>query len=838
MDNTLYLIDTYSIIFRAYYGIQRLSRRDGFATNAIFGSVKSLLKILVDFNPKYICAVFDSVGKTFRKEADGSYKANRAVAPEDLVAQFPVIEEFIGTMGFPRLRIEGLEADDVIATLAVKFRDEFGRIVIFTGDKDLFQLIDEKVEIFDPKLEKWFDRNGTFEKFGVYPSQIKDFLALVGDSSDNIRGAPGIGEKTAVKLLGEYGSLEALYGTIGNLPERIRRSLEEFSGYRKNTEMLLTLLVKEDAEVSRDDLILHITDRAKLGELIGQYEFQSLLKDFEIEKKEKYLSLCTQEDLKDSGILFIDCPDEKELFIIDEGICRFIKMDIGEFPEEYLKKRLVSPSVKNVLKAFLKAGKGTFGKFFDIFISAHILHDSARVIDLDDLINIYPVTERFASRAGLEAYDFDRFNMLFHAANCYFGIMDTEGFKENYLPVCEKLEFPLIPVLCEMEMNGIKIDRVIFEDIKSEYRKIANALEKEILEGCGESFNLESPKQLAGILYSRLNYPVVKKTKTGPSTDSDALEKILSREEDAKRRKVIQDILDYREVRKILSTYLEGFDRHIKNGRVHSTFLQTSTSTGRLSSENPNMQNIPIKTEKGALLRKFFVPSSEGLLMLSIDYSQIELRILAEFSGDEAMNASFATGTDIHAQTASRILGISLDEVGKRERMIGKTINFGIIYGMGPFHLSDSIGISMNEAKRFIESYYREFKGVKAYQDALISEALKTGYVETLFKRKRYIAELLSPSERMKNAGIRAAVNAPIQGTASEIIKLAMIEIFRQELPVKMLLQIHDELIFEGPAREMPSAAEKIRGIMEGVVRFKVPLKAEYKVGSNWYDIH
>ncbi len=838
--NTLFLIDTYSIIFRAYYALPPFVNSSGFQTNAVYGVIKSLAKMRKDFNVKMMCAVYDSIGPTFRKELTETYKANRAKTPEDLIKQFPVIEKMIELFGIPSKRIEGFEADDVIGSISEQMRGLVDNIVIITGDKDLFQLINSNVSIYDPRKDMEYDEQGTFDKFGVFPSQMRDYLSLVGDSSDNIPGAPGIGPKTAVKLLDRYGNLEEIILHKEELTPGQQKSLKEFSSHRELTEELVRIRTDLDISKQPEEYIIGSPQNSALIEKFRELEFHSFISELDLKTSKTTLTYVQSAVFRHTEKTAFKIIDGDMLLVSSNREFTVLPLEDAAFDPAYL---YISYNIKDDFKILMKRNYTLAKNYYDAAIAHHVLKGGKKVTSFHDMTEDFPLSEHisFENDPGKGGELLENAGHLHHLLAMYELQRKFSSFTQVMEDVLIPIEFPLIPVLAAMELNGISIDRKKFNEVKGKYRKITNTLERDIIEISGEQFNVDSPKQLSSILFNKLGLPILKKTKTGASTNSATLKALMNEATEKSTIQLLEKVLKYREVKKILSTYLEGFVKHIRaeTGKIHTTYLQGATSTGRLSSENPNLQNLPIKTETGSIMRSLFVPSREGDLLLSLDYSQIELRILAHLTQDNALVEAFKLDKDIHIITAAKILSLPLDSIGQKERAIGKTINFGIMYGMGPYHLSQTIGISIKEAVDFIDSYYREYVGVKEFQDRLIAEGEKTGHVETFFHRKRYVPELLSSEHNVHASGVRVAINAPIQGTASEIVKLAMIKIAEGMHPeIRMLLQIHDELVFEGPEEVIKQQAPAIAELMESIVDFSVPLKVDHAFGRDLLEIH
>ena len=824
----IYLIDGSSFIYRAFYAFQDLKTKDGFPTNALFIIMRIILKILKQEKPKYACFIIDGKGPTFRHEIESTYKANRLKMPEPLSMQIPAILKGVNLLGITTIIAEHAEADDYIASLCEVFKSKMP-IIIVGSDKDLFQLLDKNVILWDPskKEEKIITLENFKKENGIDPKSWPLYQALVGDSTDNIKGVPGIGPKTAINILKKYPSLAQLKENLNTLPPKEYKKLKD---QIENIEKYLALTtLKKDIPV--EPKITHYTitpaSLKELNSFLQKYEFKSLLKEINSEILKK-----TEEHKIETKKVSLSKINKKEIGIIVEKET----LVIGDREKEALvhDKKEASYTIKAAQKAFTPSLKELLyhldpyslplKNILDISLGAYLIDPEIRDYSLNKLISLY--ADRSATGQG-------RLSQLLETGKNIFNILEQNNLFELY----EKIERPLVPVLITMEKNGVKIDSSKFRDFLKEVEKKLKELSRRIYLQAGEEFNIRSSKQLSEILFKKMGLKPGKKTPKGePSTASEVLEALKS------QHPIIEDILSYRKLEKLRSTYLSPLPRLAdKNNRIHTHFNQLATATGRLSSSNPNLQNIPIRGEFGPKMRSCFV-AEKGNLLISADYSQIELRVLAHFSEDPYLVNAFFNGMDIHLSTAAALFDKDPKKITEDERRKAKTINFGLIYGMGPQKLSRELGISIKEAKKFIEIYFSKLTGVKDFFEKVESEAKQNGFVSTLGGRRRYLPNINSQNNNLASQAKRMAINTVIQGSAADIIKMSMLDIDNnielKKMGVKLLLQIHDELLFECPKENAKDAGEIISQIMNSVVKLKVPLVVDLGIGENWSEAH
>ncbi len=878
----LFLIDGNSFCYRAYYAIRNLSNSKGQPTNAIYGFVTMLNKIIKENSPDMVAVAFDLKGPTFRHKKFEEYKAHRKPMPEDLVGQMPIIKEIVDAYNIPIYGIAGYEADDVLATIAKKAEEKDIETFIVTGDKDALQLVDSHIRIYSTHKEGLiYDAHKVKEAFGIGPDKITDLMALMGDATDNIPGVRGIGEKTATELIGEFGSLDNLLKNIDKVKSESRKKM-----IKDNEKM--ALLSRELAVLDTDvpikidfkELELKEPNQERLLELFKELEFKSLLKDltpkgtldstYELISDEKKFKKLVDElkGLKGFAFDFETTSEDPMLaklvgvsFSWKEGKAYYVPVNKYFDAQDVLKElepifeddkiKKIGQNIKYEYVVLANYGMRLKGINFDTMVASYLLNPSKLNHNLEDISIEYlnhrittPIEELIGK--GKHAITMDKVDVERVCAYCCEDsdvtlrlkkILEKEISGKDLDELFYDVEMPLVEVLAVMEINGVAIDKDCLAKLSAEMERRLGALTKKIYDAAGEEFNINSPKQLSKILFEKLKLPVIKKTKTGISTDEDVLIKLAAKHE------LPQTLLEYRELSKLKSTYIDSLPNLInpKTERVHTSFNQTVTATGRLSSSEPNLQNIPIKTEEGRKIRRAFIPKSDKNVLLSADYSQIELRILAHLSGDKRLIRAFKDGRDIHAFTASLVFGMDEDGVTNEMRNMAKTVNFGIIYGMSPYGLSQSLGIDVDKAKDFIDSYFERYPDVKEYLESLIADAREKGFVTTLLGRRRYIPEINSKDMRMRQFAERTAVNTPIQGSAADIIKVAMIEIEKNieknNLNSKMILQVHDELVFEVPKMELDEVYKIIKEGMENVIKLKVPVEAHVEIGKNWLDI-
>lgn len=888
MSEKIVLIDGNSIVNRAFYGLPDLTTTDGRHTNGILGFFNILLKLLEEEKPEYLAVAFDVKHPTFRHEMYDAYKGTRKGMPEELKEQIPVLKELLDACGILRLERPGYEADDILGTLAKQSEAAGYAVSLVSGDRDLLQIADDVIKIRIPKtkrtgteIEDYYTQD-VIDKYGLKPVQIIDLKGLMGDASDNIPGVPGIGEKTAVKLLSQFETVENTLEHIDEvMPNKARESL------RENSQ--LAILSKELATIKTDCELEFSYEAARLGniftkeayQIFKQLEMKSLLAKFHlseqamteqaaileeyelVEDKKKAERLFLQ--LQKQPLLAISAPVHMEnmqmglfdtgktgLMIADAEKNYYVRTD-DAFTEELLWQNL-NALAENGGTLSVFGAKQTAGCFsekarkhiFDAEIAAYLLNplkDSYLPVDVardylgaaipsvEDILQKQPLDEAL-SAGKEEAYRLLARNT--RAAYLAKDVLTRRLEKEGMLSLFQNVEMPLAFVLYEMEQTGIHINKQELFHYGARLRESIETLETEIYAMAGETFNINSPKQLGVILFEKLKMPGGKKTKTGYSTSAEVLEKIKSEDP------IVEKILEYRTLTKLKSTYADGLDAFIEeDGRIHTKFQQTVTATGRLSSAEPNLQNIPVRIELGRQIRKMFTPK-EGCVFVDADYSQIELRILAHMSGDSSLIQAYREEQDIHRMTASKVFHIPFDEVTPAQRSNAKAVNFGIVYGISSFGLGQDLNISRKEAEEYINQYFATYPGIKNYLDGLVEEAKSAGSVSTLYGRKRPVPEISSSNFMQRNFGERIAMNTPIQGTAADIMKIAMLRVDaalkKQKLKAKILLQIHDELLLEAPVEEAECVAQLLKTEMMAAAELSVPLSVEVKTGENWYE--
>ena len=838
----LLCIDGNSILNRQFYGIRYLANKEGFPTNAIFGMINVIAKQLENLSPDYTAIAFDLKAPTFRHEMFADYKAGRKPMPDDLRAQMPVAKEICRALGFSVIEKEGYEADDILGTLSKMAEREDVEAYVLTGDRDSLQLISDKVKVLlatntDTVV---FDSAAFFEKYGVRADQFVDVKALMGDSSDNIPGVPGIGEKSAFKLIGENGSLDSLYEKIDEitLTPSVRRKLCEGRDLAFLSQKLATINCDSPIGYSLSDIENKGIDSDCARELFLKYELFGAIKRFGLDKVEAEEKIC-ECGKNASEIISVDISRlasmSGEFFGFDtvDGICLAsdgecvykIESSADEIESFLLSHKIICYDAKSIYKSLEKIGIHYRGAYFDVMLGAYV-DDSAQ--------SGYTVQRLVSSYLG-EVFD-ENVNSSLYAMKMWREI-EKRLNESGQLSLLYDIEMPLSAVLCDMELAGFFVNCEGIEKYGHELDAIAADLEARIYLAAGREFNINSPKQLGEVLFEELMLPAGKKTKTGYSTSAEILEKLR------KYHPIIDDILDYRQVTKLKSTYVDGLLKVVgEDGKIHTHLKQTGTATGRLSSTEPNLQNIPIRTELGREFRKFFIPENENKLLIDADYSQIELRVLAHISGDENMIDAFVGGYDIHTSTACRIFGITPEAMTVEHRKRAKAINFGILYGMGEFSLSDDLKISIAKAKEYIKSYLDSYPAIEKYLDDIVSSAKENGFVTTMLGRRRYIPELSATNKNIRNFGERVAKNSPIQGSSADIIKLAMINVDKRlkesGTGARLLLQVHDELIVETPKECAESVLEILRYEMENAVKLSIPLTVEANIGKTWYECH
>lgn len=875
----LYLVDVSSMFFRAFYAIPPLRTKAGLPTNALYGFLSMTIKLLRENRPDYMVFCFDRKEPSFRSELYQEYKANRTEMPEDLSPQIPYIRELSEKLGVLCIDKLQFEADDLIGTLAKFGANNNLSVSIVSGDKDFAQLVNEQIVLYDTMKDIRYDHDGVIAKWGVAPDQMIDYLAIVGDTSDNIPGVKGVGPKGAQKLLAEFKTLENIYKNLDKIKsESVRTKFIECKEAAFLAKKLVTIVTDMDLNLSVDDMKLKPIDKENLKKMLELFEFHSLsrkLFDENIDGATNFIKKVNKAQAGQSSNSNKNIKaGEKPLVATGKLNIESLQAELTEqasqvretshWSLEELKKNIApyeSVWAVQTERGFCLGYKGKpiqvdaslieIGKVlsskklkwngFDLKAIWHSLKiENATTPEWDSQLAAYVIKAGDISSFS-ETYSKYTNKKIADLATVedflYYQIELADLLKERLkevggYSVLEKLDLPVVPILYSMESRGIKINA---EELKAQSLTLnvdIVALEKQIHSLAGESFNISSPKQLGAILFEKLKIPSVKKTKTGFSTGSEVLSKL------APEFSICELVMNYRELTKLKSTYVDAIPQLIDStdGRIHTRFHQTVTLTGRLSSTNPNLQNIPVRTERGRMIRKAFV-APEGSVLLSVDYSQIELRILAEITGDPGLTKAFLDDVDIHSATAAEVFGIPLKQVNADQRRMAKAVNFGIAYGQGVFGLAETLDIPQNEAKTIIENYFQKFPKVKEYMFDIVNSAKEHGYVETKLGRKRYMDEFKSSNAMIRKFGERAAINSPIQGTASDLMKQAMIEVY-QNCSAKMLLQVHDELLFECFEDQVESDAEEISKVMTSVANFKIPLKVNVAWGKNWEDAH
>ncbi len=834
MSKRVFLFDGTGLAYRAFYAIRDLSTSSGFPTNAIFGFIRIFLKLFKEYKPRYAAVAFDTGKKTFRNEMLKTYKANRKPTPDNFKVQLPYIKKFLECLGVKVLEVEGYEADDVIATLAQRLSEQGFEVFIVTSDKDMRQLIDERVKVISISHrggQKVYDLNKFKEEYGIEPWQIPEVFGLSGDQIDNIPGVPGIGEKTALKLIKEYKTLENLYQNLEKLPPKRRQTLEEFKEQAFLSRELARVNKEVPIEVSPQELKVREPDGKCLAELLSQLEMRSTAQELKklfpnLELAGKEIERGKETSLKEVAKLLtpIDLftkPEGALIVVGDEAVICANKFYAVAPLREMVKElkgagKIYTFSLKEL---YHKAGPEV-GELplFDISLGYYLLNPLLKDYSPQTLLKEY-----------LKSAELPPLKEVSHYAVKLGAEVEERLKRENLLKLYKEVEEPLSLVLYKMERKGVLFDREYLESLGKELSQEAQKLKERIYRLAGEVFNLNSPKQLSRILFEKLGLKPLKKTKSGYSTDVETLTTLA-----LEGHEIAQLLLKYRKVTKIEGTFVKGILKYAdEGGRVHTKFLQTATATGRLSSAEPNLQNLPVSDEISKRVR-YAVISPPGYSLVWADYSQVELRILAHLSQDEKLIEAFKEGKDIHFETARHLF--ETKEVDERMRRVAKTVNFGIIYGMSPHGLSERLGIPLKEAEEFIERYFRNFPKVKEFIESTLSEAYKKGFVRTIFGRKRPLPELKERNYHVRSFGERAAVNAVIQGSAADIMKMAMVKLDRElsDLNSYMVLQIHDEVVVEAPQEAVGQVKEVIRETMEGVVELSAPLKVEVESGKRW----
>lgn len=877
MSNKLVLIDGNSIIYRAFFALPLLNNDKGVYTNAVFGFTTMLLRILEEEKPTHMLVAFDAGKTTFRHKTYKEYKGGRNKTPSELSEQFPILKEVLDAFDISHYQLDQYEADDIIGTLATNGNDEKWDVTVISGDKDLLQLVSDKVtvnltrkgisdvEAYTPTFLK--------EKMEIEPDQIIELKALMGDNSDNIPGVPGVGQKTATKLLKQFSTLDGVYDNIDGVSgKKLKEKLTDHKEDAYMSRELVTINTNSPIEISLKDLPYNGYQSNKVSAIFKDLGFQSLLGKVNGGEDE---SAEPQETIQDIDFKIVD-HITKDLFTGKEAIvvemmsdnyhqaaiegfgiandshAYFIPTEIALQSEEFKawatdqtqEKYLFD--AKGALVALLNHGVHLKGVTFDMLLASYLLnpaenhHDIPAISHRQGKKNVLFDEEVYGKGAKLAIPEQDKFaEHLARKARVLYDVkedMEADLQSNELFELYKELEMPLALVLGDVEHTGVQIDTGRLEKTRIELKERLEQIEADVYELAGEKFNINSPKQLGPILFEKLKLPVIKKTKTGYSTAADVLEQLQEEHE------IIPKLLLYRQLGKLQSTYIEGLLKVVDKdtNKIHTRYNQALAQTGRLSSVDPNLQNIPIRLEEGRKIRQAFIPSEKGWIMFAADYSQIELRVLAHIAEDEKLIEAFNNNLDIHTQTAMDVFHVSKDEITANMRRQAKAVNFGIVYGISDFGLSQSLGISRKEAKTFIDRYLESYPGVKTYMSSIIQDAKQQGFVSTLMNRRRYLPDITSRNFNQRSFAERTAMNTPIQGSAADIIKKAMIDLYEklkeENLQARILLQVHDELILEAPKEELDKLKKIVPDIMEHTVPLNVPLKVDYEYGDSWFD--
>lgn len=869
------LIDGSSLIFRAFYAIRNLTTKDGVFVNGVYGFLNMYYKALELINPTHIFVAFDKGSKTFRHNEFADYKGTRDNAPNEITYQFGILKDLLSSMNVNYLELDEYEADDIIGTIAKLAQKEGFEVDIFTGDRDYLQLVDDNILVYLTKKGiseiKLMNTESILEEYDLSPKQLIDVKALQGDSSDNIPGVKGVGEKTALKLIQEYGNLENLYENIDNLKGKLKENLVNEKDKAYLSRYLGEIFLRVPIERNIEDFEIKDVNYNEYLKKLEKLEFNSIInKHFKDIKKESTVKSNQNIDFEviNFSEIFEKIKNDDEIsikFFSDKGyiyrkkfyigiysnfnkkayICKdfklsdfekFCNLDIKiigyDIKEELffsLKDNLEFKNYEDVmiLEYLIDSNKGNYNI---IKVSEEFLH--LEILDLKEMLGKGKNKKTFFELEEDIIFKFISQNVF--AISALYDIFIEKAKENNLISLYENVEKPLVKVLADMEKTGVLVDRNKIIELNEEYSKLAYLYEQKVYELAGEVFNLNSPKQLGVILFKKIGLPVVKKTKTGYSTDVEVLEKL------SKKHEIADYILKYRSLNKLISTYLDGILEYIMDdGRVRTSFKQMITATGRLSSVDPNLQNIPIRSEEGKNIRKVFV-ADKNKVFIDADYSQIELRVLAHLSKDSVMIDSFKNDLDIHYKTASEVFGVPINEVTDNQRRSAKAVNFGIVYGISDYGLSKDLNITRNEARQYIDGYLNTYPSIKSYMEEIVNKAKKDGFVTTILDRKRYIPEINSKNFNIRSFGERIALNTPIQGSAADIIKLAMIKVYErlkiEKVNAKLILQIHDELIVECEESEKETVKKILKNSMENVYKLDLPLKVDICEGRNWYE--
>ncbi len=888
----LILVDGSSYLYRAFHALPPLTNASGQPTGAVYGVINMLKKLVEEYQPEHMAVVFDAKGKTFRNDLYKEYKANRPPMPDDLRSQIQPLHDLVDALGYPKLVVEGVEADDVIGTLAQQAEAKGMNVLISTGDKDMAQLVTDKVTLINTMNNSRMNPEGVVDKFGVKAEQIIDYLALIGDTSDNIPGVPKVGPKTAVKWLTQYGSMDEIISHADDIKGKVGESLRECLEQLPLSYKLATIVCDVKLDKRPDELALCEPDKEQLKKIYTELEFKNWLSEldgnaesvvkkvtteYETVLNEKAFK-CWLKKLQQADIFSFDTETTSlnymqarvvgVSFSIEEGKAAYVPFahDYPDAPEQ-LTEEIVLGGLKPLLEDENKAKLGQNLKYdthvlanhginlrgvtHDTLLESYVL-DSTKRHDMDSMatrfLNFETIHFEDVAGKGAKQLTFNQVDLneagpyaaedadiTLRLHNKIYPQLEQD---ENLKIVYEAIEMPLMPVIQNIEHNGVKVDMDMLAKQSRELAERLVEIEKQTFDEAGESFNLSSPKQIQAIFFEKLGLPVIRKTPKGqPSTAEDVLQEL------AQDYPLPKLILEHRSLNKLKSTYTDKLPKQVnpETGRVHTSYHQAVTATGRLSSSDPNLQNIPVRSEEGRKIRQAFV-AEKNYKLLAADYSQIELRIMAHLSSDESLLSAFAQGKDIHKATAAEVFNLSLDEVKSEQRRAAKAINFGLIYGMSAFGLAKQLDITRYDAQNYIDLYFERYPGVKLYMDVTKEIAHDKGYVETLFGRRLYLPEINSRNGMRRQYAERTAINAPMQGTAADIIKMAMINLhevlLNSEIDACMVMQVHDELVFEVAEKDVQSLTELVRKEMESAAELDVPLLVDIGVGDNWDEAH
>ncbi len=866
------LIDGNSIAYRAFFALPLLNNEKGIHTNAVYGFTMMLMKILEEEKPTHIMVVFDAGKTTFRHKTFSEYKGGRQKTPPELSEQFPYIRELLDAYRIPRYELENFEADDIIGTLSLKAEQDGFEVKVISGDKDLTQLSSDKTTVAITRkgitdIEE-YTPDHIKEKYGLTPEQIIEMKGLMGDNSDNIPGIPGVGEKTAIKLLKEFQTVDNLLNSIDQVNgKKLKEKIEEFQDQARMSKDLATIIRDAPVKVELGEIEYESYEPENVVKLFKELGFNSLLEKLDVVEETKPLEDIEFEIVQevsdalfmDESALYVEILEDNYHYapiigfaVVNKQGSYFISTELAlksddfkKWAEDETKKKWVYDAKRSEV-SLRHHDLHLKGIEFDLLIASYLLNPSETIDDIASIADTYghgnvESNDAFYGKGAKRSVPEEN-QLAEHLVRKAIVLYDLKPVLEEKLEENEQsdlffeLEMPLSLILADMESTGIKIDLERLRKMGQDINEQLVQIERRIFELAGEAFNINSPKQLGIILFEKLQLPAIKKTKTGYSTSADVLEKL--EEEHA----IIREILHYRQLGKLQSTYIEGLLKVVnpENDKVHTRYNQALTQTGRLSSTDPNLQNIPIRLEEGRKIRQAFIPSEKDWVIFAADYSQIELRVLAHIAEDEKLIEAFREGLDIHTKTAMEVFHVAQDEVTSNMRRHAKAVNFGIVYGISDYGLSQSLNITRKEAGTFIEKYLKSYPGVQNYMEEIVQDAKQKGFVSTLLQRRRYLPEITSRNFNIRSFAERTAMNTPIQGSAADIIKKAMIDMAarleKEELKTRLLLQVHDELIFEAPKDEIERLKEIVPDVMEHAVELKVPLKVDFSYGPTWFD--